>query len=60
MIRNITINIINFEEEPNLIVRRLSSKLMHSIQKFLKRYRARIILVKYLKDSFGEEWLKIN
>lgn len=54
-----TVDVINFEEESNLIVRRFPGKFVHGVEKFLKGYRAGIISVEYLEDPFGEERLKV-
>lgn len=56
----ITINIIDFEQELNLVLLRLASELVHRVDKLLQRYRAVVVFVEDLKHALRKKWLKIN
>ena len=54
----ITVNIIDFEKELDFIFWSLARELVNGINKFLERYWAAVIFVKYLEDSLNKEWLQ--
>ena len=56
----ITVNIIDFEKELDFIFWSLARELVNGINKFLERYWAAVIFVKYLEDSLNKEWLQQN
>jgi hypothetical protein len=57
---SLTIQIIDFKEEFNLIFRRLTRELMHGVNEFLECDCAGIVLVENLENSLGEEGLNKN
>lgn len=56
--QTVAIQIVNFEQKLNFVLRRLAGKLMHGVDELLEWNRPRIVFVEDLKDSFIEEWLK--
>ena len=54
----LTINIVNFEEKFDFIIWRLSSKLVHGINKLLKGNASIVILIKDVEHSLNKEGLK--
>lgn len=53
-----TVEVVNFEEEPNFVVGGLPGELMHRVQELLERNRARVVLVEDLENALGEERLQ--
>ena len=54
----IPINVVDLEEEFNLILWRLSSELMNSLDKLLQGNGSRVVLVEDLEDAFAEKGLE--
>ena len=55
---SLTVNIINFEQELDLILWSLTSELMNRINEFLEGDGAAVIFVKNLEDSLHKERLQ--
>ena len=53
-----TINIVDFKEELDFVIWRLSRKPVHSIDELLKGNRSAVILVKNLEHSLHKERLQ--
>ena len=55
---NLTVEVINFEEEANFFIVSLPGKLMHGFDKLGQGYGPASILVKYTKCPFHKKFLK--
>lgn len=53
----LTVDVVNLEEEPDLVVGSLAGELVHRVQELLQRYGARVVLVEDLEDPLREERL---
>jgi hypothetical protein len=56
----LTVQVVDFEQETDLVVGGLSGELVHRVQELLQRDRTRVVLVEDLEDSLGEEGLKTD
>ena len=54
----LTVNVINFEEKFDLVIRTLTSELVHGIDKFLQWNATIVIFVENVKYPFNKKWLK--
>ena len=54
----LTVDVVDFEEELDFVLRSLSSKLVDSIDELLEGNWAAVIFVEDLEDSLHKEWLQ--
>ena len=55
-----TVYVVDFEEELDLVLGSLSSKLVDGVDELLEGDGPAVIFVKYLEDTLHEEWLQHN
>ena len=55
-----TVYVVDFEEELDLVLGSLSSKLVDGVDELLEGDGPAVIFVKYLEDTLHEEWLQYN
>ena len=55
-----TVYVVDFEEELDLVLGSLSSKLVDGVDELLEGDGPAVIFVKYLEDPLHEEWLQHN
>lgn len=54
----LTVQIVDFEEEPDFVVSALTCELMHGLDELLQRDGSRVVLVEDLEDALREEGLQ--
>ena len=54
----VTVDVVDFEEEFDFVVGRLSCKLVHGVDELLQGDAPVVVLVEDVKHPLNEEWLK--
>jgi hypothetical protein len=60
LVAYLTIQIVHLEQKLDLVIRGLTSELVHRVDKFLQRNGTRVVLVEDLEHSLCEERLEMG